>query len=62
VPAAALRAWLARLPAPPELAMIDAAGHFFHGELKSLREGVGAFLRDRLAELDSLTGDAAQAR
>jgi hypothetical protein len=40
--------WAAELPQPPRLAVLQGAGHFFHGRLNELREAVvTAFGGDR---------------
>jgi len=47
VPAADVRRWVSGLAVPPRLAWFPDAGHFFHGQLNSLRERLHA-------ELDAL--------
>jgi alpha/beta superfamily hydrolase len=32
--------WVNRLPSPPRLAVLEGAGHFFHGRLNELRQTV----------------------
>lgn len=33
-----VRAWLEQVPNPPELALLEGAGHFFHGRLNDLKQ------------------------
>ncbi len=44
VPFEETRAALGRYAPPPELAVLDAGGHFFHGRLRDLEAVVGPFL------------------
>lgn len=44
VPAPAVIAWAQRLSPAPQLALLPAAGHFFHGRLNELRDVVVNFL------------------
>ncbi|HET8699883.1 MAG TPA: alpha/beta fold hydrolase [Gammaproteobacteria bacterium] len=43
VPAEPVLTWARALPAPPELAVLDGVGHFFHGQLRALEERVTRF-------------------
>lgn len=46
----AVRAWAAAYAPPPQLLVVGAAEHFFHGKLLELRAGIVDFLRaDELA-------------
>ncbi|MBV8144047.1 MAG: alpha/beta fold hydrolase [Gammaproteobacteria bacterium] len=45
VPAAAVSAWALTLSPPPELRVLQGAGHFFHGRINELRDCVVAFMR-----------------
>lgn len=42
--------WAGRLSPGPELAVLEGAGHFFHGRLTELRQKVLEFLRDATGE------------
>lgn len=44
VPAPAVSAWAQRLSPAPQLALLPAAGHFFHGRINELRDVVVNFL------------------
>jgi alpha/beta superfamily hydrolase len=43
VPAEPALEWARALPAPPELAVLEGVGHFFHGQLRALEERVTRF-------------------
>lgn len=49
VDASAVLAWACRLTAPPQIEVVEGAGHFFHGRLTPLRECVAAFLNEAAA-------------
>jgi uncharacterized protein len=55
VDVAAVRVWAASYDPPPQLLVVDAAEHFFHGKLLELRAGILEFLR-----LDPLARPAAR--
>jgi alpha/beta superfamily hydrolase len=40
VPAADVRAWMADLPNPPVLRLIEGSGHFFHGRLNDVKNAI----------------------
>ena len=44
VPAAAVSAWAHTLSPPPELRLLEGAGHFFHGRINELRDVIEEFL------------------
>jgi hypothetical protein len=48
VPVEAVRAWLARLDAPPQTLFLPGVGHFFHQRLHDLRAAVQEFVAPRL--------------
>jgi alpha/beta superfamily hydrolase len=41
-----VRAWAAGYEPPPEVLVVAAAEHFFHGKLTELRQGVLRFLQE----------------
>jgi hypothetical protein len=41
----AVRAWAEARPRPPELVLLPATSHFFHGRLNELQHAVQDFLR-----------------
>lgn len=45
VPPGAVRSWAQRLSPAPQLRILAGAGHFFHGRLGELRDGVLDFMR-----------------
>ncbi len=40
VPAAQVLEWVDALPQPPQLTLLEGAGHFFHGRLRELKQAV----------------------
>jgi alpha/beta superfamily hydrolase len=40
VPSKEVLQWVSQLPVPPQLLYLEQAGHFFHGRLNELREGL----------------------
>lgn len=47
VPSAQVMTWVSELEPAPELLTLEGAGHFFHGRLNELRQGLVLALKDR---------------
>lgn len=47
--------WAHALEKPPEIAVVEGAGHFFHGRLTTLRERVAGFLAGRVSATGEVT-------
>ena len=52
-PRGKLDALLASVPEPKKLVVIEGADHFFEGRLRELRDGIEAWVREVLPEVDS---------
>jgi uncharacterized protein len=56
VPVEAVRAWAARTVPPPNLVVMNQAGHFFHRRLMDLRGLLKNHVRQQLGDLPAKSG------